>query len=146
MFFSCLFVLINTVAEWNVWWVERKLELHQVKVWIWLVLAVITTLCCFVFIFCACSAVQMDAAITGLHDGVHCLISLVILAMYYHYYSCTDQIPVADESGLDGLETVRAILGSSFASFENVVKMTHIIIGNIIIMAFALWLRHVGVC
>ena len=119
MFFSCLAVLINTGLEWNVWWVERKLELHQVIVWIWFALAIITTLCCFVFIFCACSAVHTDAAITGLHDGVHCLISLVILALYTYYYSysCTDQTPVADESGLDGLETVRAILGSSFVSF-----------------------------
>ena len=117
-----------------------------------------------------CSAVQTDAVITGFHDGVHCLISLVILAAYTYYYShsCTDQSkpnPAADESGSDGLETVTAILESSIFSclttayryitkyFQNDGTQRYIgicyvliIIFNVIIMVFALCLRYVGVC
>ena len=185
MFFSCLFVFINTVADWNIWWVEEKLEVAMLTRLLWPLITSSITIGCIVFSILSfkeysdrtisrrehvSGAVQIDAAITGLHDGVQCIISFIILASYtyYYYYSCTDQskpIPVADESGLDGLETVRAILGSSFASFiisvcrfirkwfqsDNTQKSFNIlyvliIIVNIIIMVFALWLRHVGVC
>ena len=185
MIFSCLFVFINTVTDWNIWWVEEKLEVAMLTRLIWPLITSSITIGCIAFSILSfkeysnrtisrrehvSGAVQIDAAITGLH-GVQFLISFIILASYtyYYYYSCTDQskpTPVADESGLDGLKTVRAILGSSFASFiisvcrfirkcfqsdddtqESInILYVLIIIVNIIIMVFALWLRHVGVC
>ena len=133
MFFSCLAVLINTGLEWNVWWVEKKLELHQVIVWVWFAWALFTTLFCIVFILSSVveffdrnmsrrehvsSAVNNDEAIAVLHDVPRIIISTIILVLYKEYYSCTNQskpTPAAD--GSDGLETVRAIWRSSIASF-----------------------------
>ena len=193
--FICLAMLMNNLTDWNVWWVEEKLALRQATVLIWFLGTIFTTLCSVVFITLSVqeyrdrnmsrrehisSAVDMDATITGLHDGLQCLISFIILVLYtyYYYHSCTDQskpIPVADENGLDGLNTVRAILVSSIAScimivyhffrkyrqsddtsyctgtdlcdFWNLCNISIIIIFcNIIIVVFALWLRHKGVC
>ena len=179
MFFSCLFVLINTVVEWNVWRVEKKLELHQVIVWIWFAWAIVTTHCCIVFIRSSVveyfdrnmsrrehvsSAVKNDETIAVLHDTSRIVISTIILLLYVKYYSCTNQskpTPAAD--GSDGLETVRAICWSNIASSIKTVyhccrKMSQsdnsptcdscscIIICNISIFVFTLWLLYVGVC
>ena len=179
MIFSCLAVFINTVAEWNVWWVEKKLELRQAVVWIWFVWALITTLCCIVFIISSvcehldrymreeCSTVVMDAVITFLHDVPRIIISIIILVMYIHYYSCKNQsksTPAAD--GSDGLETVRAILGSSIVSclttaYRYITKEAQndheattayanyycsIIFYNVVIITLALLLWDVGLC
>ena len=184
---SCLAVLINTATDWNIWWVEEKLEVTMLTRFIWTSITSVITISCIVFSIMSfnkysnrtisrrehiSSAVEADAAITGLQDGVQCLMSFVILVTYtyYYYYSCTDQTKptlVADGvSGVDGLNTVRAILGSSFASFISSVYhfirkccqsdddtqqsidilYVLIIIFNVIIMIFAIWLRHVGVC
>ena len=175
MFFSCLAVLINTVTDWNIWWVEEKLE---VTMFIWKCFTSFITFGCIVtsivtlIEYCdrnmsrsqhLSNAVQMDAAITALHDGVQCLLSFVILALYtyYYYYSCTKPILVADENGSDGLETVRAIFISSTASFimtayrfirklqynnDNTCFYGLIITCNVIIIIFAFLLWYVGVC
>ena len=179
MFFSCLFVFINTVVEWNVWRVEKKLELHQVIVWIWFVWPIFTTLFCIVFIWSSVveffdrnmsrrqhvsSAVNNDEAIAVLHDAPRIVISIIILAMYVQYYSCTNRskpTPAAD--GSDGLETVRAIIWSNIASsiktvYHCIRKNSQsddsptcntcccIIIFNVFILISTIWLQNVGVC
>ena len=131
MFFSCLFVLINTGLEWNVWWVEKKLELHQVIVWVWFAWPIFTTLCCIGFIWSSVdeffnrnmsrrehvsSAVDMDATITGLHDVPRIIISIIILIFYLHYTCKNRSKPTPAADGSDGLETVRAICWSNIAS------------------------------
>ena len=134
MFFSCLFVFINTGLEWNVWRVEKnQLHVRQVVVWIWFAWAFFTTLCCIGFILFSfgqyddrnmsrrehvSSAVDMDTTIAVLHDTSRIIISIMTLVMYVEHYRCTNRskpTPAAD--GSDGLETVRAIWISSIASF-----------------------------
>ena len=182
MVVSCLTVLINTVTDWSIWWVEKKLQVPMLIWRAWTIFTLVMTIGCIVCSILTffefrdrkmsrrehiSSAVYIDAAITGLHDGLQCLMSFAILAAYtyYYYYSCTKPTPVADESGYDGLETVRAILVSSIVSFyitayrfmrkiqyyDNTRTCTDTFYGlismcNVIIIIFASLLWYVGVC
>ena len=178
MFFSCLFVFLNTGLEWNVWWVEKKLELPQVLVWIWIALAIFTTHCCIRFIRSSfeqyfdrnmsrrehvSSAVDMDTNIAVLHDTSRIIISIIILVLYTEYRCKNRSKPTPAADGSDGLETVRAIWRSNIASSIKTVyhclrkksqrddsptcnSCCCIIIFNIFLFVFTLWLQDVGVC